>query len=440
MARRRLLLALLEIYGPEARSAALDMLRELATAGTPEHDWHFKRNLLYLLRKTPLAGDQAADGELDAMIPFADPSLPPPMVKEAIAGLAAIKHERSEAALVTLVQGLETMLQKKGDAPFDEAELQPLRDRAGGALARFGSPTARRVVVEHGLKRKSGLGDAGARLAELATQDLTDDPELVSILLKSARAEMPFKVFGLTLKKREDRLSPIVEALSGTHTQAVRRVLEEIVEKHSDTPAARTASRALAAFDAPKAADEGQASLMGDLAIFELPALLQSLASTEVTGTLALRDISGGVVGKFILENGRIRTAEALGLKGDDACYQLFERPTGGTFSFVRQNLPPRRDGEAPREVVSILLEGMRRYDDFQRFSALVPDDLVLAPTGTKPSTDPDEADGGLQKAVWTKASGGAPAKAIESAVAADSYRIRRLLVRWVEEGSLKAA
>lgn len=439
--RRRLLLSLLEIYGPEARAAALEVLRQLAAVGTPEQDWHFKRNLLYLLRKTPRPADQTPDAEMDAVIPFADPSLPPPIVKEAIAGLAAIKHERSEAVLVTLVQGLETMLAKKGDAPFDEAELQPLLDRAVAALARFGSPTARRVVVEHGLKRKSGLGDVGARLAELATQDLTDDPELVSLLLKSARAEMPFKVFGLTLKKREDRLSPIVEALSGTPAPGVRKVFEEIVEKHADTPAARAASRALAAFDAPKAAEEGQASLMGDLAIFELPALLQSLASTEVTGALSLRDVGGGVVGKFLLESGKIRSAEAFGLKGDDACFQLFERPTGGTFSFVRQPaLPPLREGESLREVVSILLEGMRRYDDFQRFSALVPDDLVLAPTGTKPSTEPEEADGALQKAVWTKASGGATPKAIESAVAADSYRIRRLLVRWVEEGSLKAA
>ena len=38
----------------------------------------------------------------------------------------------------------------------------------------------------------------------------------------------------------------------------------------------------------------------------------------------------------------------------------------------------------------------MRRYDEFQRFSALVPDELVLKPTGTKPSTEPEEADGVL--------------------------------------------
>jgi hypothetical protein len=438
--RRRLLLSLLEIYGPEARTMALDILRKLAAEGPPEVDWHFKRNLLYLLRKSPRPSGQDADADLEALVPFADPALPPPLVKEAIAGLAPIKHERAEAALVTLVQGLESILARKGDAPFDEAELQPLLDRGVSALARFGSATARRVVVEHGLKRKGGLGDVGARLAELSSQNLTDDPELVHVLVKAAKAEMPFKVFGLTLKKREDRLTPIVEALSGTPLPAVRAVLTEIAERHTGTPAARAAEKALTAFDAPKAGDEGPASLMGDLAIFELPALLQSLASTEVTGTLNLRDTAGALAGKFVLENGRIRAAENGALRGDDACFQLFERPMGGTFSFVRQTLPPAREGETPREVVSILLEGMRRYDDFQRFSALVPDELVLAPTGKKPSPEPEETDASFQKAVWTKASGGASPKAIESAVAADSYRIRRLLVRWVEEGSLKAA
>lgn len=439
--RRRLLLSLLEIQGPQARAIALDTLRQLAETGAPEQDWHFKRNLLYLLRKAPRPAEESADPELEVLIRFADPALPPPLVKEAIAGLAPIKHERAEAALVTLVQGLETILARKGDAPFDEAELQPLLDRGVSALARYGTSTARRVVVEHGLRRKSGLGDARARLAELASQDLTNDPELLHTLVKSARAEMPFKVFGLTLKKREDRLTPVVEALSGTPTPAVRALLAEIAHKHADTPAARAAAKALAAFDAPKPGDDGPASLMGDLAIFELPALLQSLASTEVTGALSLRDPAGGVAGKLVLEQGRIRAAEVGALRGDDACYQLFERPMGGTFSFSRQPaLPPVPGGEPAREVVSILLEGMRRYDDFQRFAALVPDDLALAATGKKPSTEPGETDTAFQKSVWTRAAGGEPPKAIEASATADSYRIRRLLVHWVEEGSLKAA
>jgi hypothetical protein len=442
--RRHLLLSLIEIYGPEARATALGLLTELAAKGPLAQDWHFKRNLLYLLRKLPRTAEQAVEPELDALVRFANPTLPPPLVKEAIAGLGLIKDARAEAALVALVDGLETFLTKKGDAPFDEAELEPVLDRGVSALARFGSPTSRRAVVEHGLKRKAGLGDARARLAELASQNLTDDPDLVRLLLKAASVEMPFKVFGVTLKKREDRLTPIVEALSGTPTPAVRTLLAEIIEKHADTPAARAAAKALAAFNAPietpRRKGEASASLMGDLAIFELPALLQSLASTEVTGTLILRDPLGAAAGKIDLDHGRIRAAEVGSLRGDDACYQLFERPIGGTFSFVRQPAPtPARDGEKPKDVVSILLEGMRRYDDFQRFAALVPDEIILVPTGRKPSPEPEEPDAALQKSVWTKASEGGNPRAIESAVTADSYRIRRLLVRWVEEGSLKA-
>jgi hypothetical protein len=364
-------------------------------------------------------------------------------VKEAIAGLGAARHEKSEAALVSIVQALEAMLAKKGDAPFDEAELQPLLDRAVSALARFGSSTSRRVVVEHGLRRKGGLGDAGARLAELAGQDLSDDPELVAVLLKGLRAELPFKVFGLTLKKRDDRIGPIIDALSSTPLQQVRDAFEEIVERHAGTEYAKAAARALAAFDAPKADEHAAAaSLSGDLAIFELPSLLQSLAASEVSGTLTLRNTPGAVTGCVFLESGKIRAAECGALQGDDACFQLFERPGGGTFSFVRQTVPATRaEGDPPaREVVSVLLEGMRRYDEFQRFSALVPDDTVLRQTGSKPSAEPEEPDDAFQKAIWAKVVSGINARAIEAAVVADSFRVRRLLARWVEDGSLKPA
>ena len=364
-------------------------------------------------------------------------------MKEAIAGLGVARHERSEAALVSIVQGLESTLAKKGDAPFDEAELEPLLDRAVSALARFGSGTARRVVVEHGLRRKGGLGDARARLTELAGQDLSDDADLVAVLLRGLKAELPFKVFGLTLKKRDDKIGPIIDALSSTPLPQVKSAFEEIVERHPGTEFAKAAARALAAFDAPKADESaGAASLSGDLAIFELPSLLQSLAASEVTGTLTLRNASGAVMGRLLVESGRIRTAESGALRGDEACYQLFERPGGSTFAFVRQTgLAPRGEDEPPlREVVSILLEGMRRYDELQRCSALVPDEAVLKPTSSKPSAEPEESDADFQQAVFSKAVSGLKARAIEAAVVADSFRVRRLLARWVEDGSLKVA
>jgi len=439
--RRRLLLSLLEIHGAKTRATALALLDELRT-GDPAHDWHFKRNLLYLVRRIPRATPEPTDTELDVLVALADPALPPPLVKEAIASLGTARHEKSQAALVTIVQRLEAMLAKKADAPFDEAELQPLLDRAVSALARFGSATSRRMVVEHGLKRKGGLGDAGARLAELSGQDLSADPDLVALLLKGLRAELPFKVFGLTLKKRDNKIGPIIEALSSTPLPQVRKAFEEVVDRHPGTDYAKAAARTLAAFDAPKVDEGAVASLSGDLATFELPSLLQSLAASEVTGTLTMRNAPGAVTGRLLIESGRIRSAESGALRGDDAAYQLFERPGGGTFAFVKQtNLPPRAEGEPPtREVISILLEGMRRYDEFQRFSALVPDETVLKQTGSKPTPEPEEPDTSFQQGVWAKAVSGLSACAIEAAVFADSFRIRRLLARWVEDGSLKPA
>jgi len=440
--RRRLLLSLLEIHGAEARATALGLLAG-SPAGEPAHDWHFKRNLLYLLRHIPRATEEPTSAELDVLVSLADPSLPPPLVKEAIAGLSVARHERSEAALVSIVHGLESMLAKRGDAPFDEAELQPLLDRAVSALARFGSATSRRVVVEHGLRRKGGLGDARARLTELAGQDLSDDPDLVGVLLRGLKAELPFKVFGLTLKKRDDKISPIIDALSSTPLPQVRNAFEEIVERHPGTEFAKAAALSLAAFDAPKADESAAvASLSGDLAIFELPSLLQSLAASKVTGTLTLLNTSGAVMGRLLLESGRIRAAESGALRGDEACYQLFERPGGATFAFVRQTgLGPRGEDEPPlREVVSVLLEGMRRYDELQRCSALAPDDAVFKQASSKPSAEPEEPDTGFQHAVFSKAVSGLNARAIEATVLADSFRVRRLLARWVEDGSLKVA
>src|SRR5271169_4823268 len=166
----------------------------------------------------------------------------------------------SSDLLVSIVHGLESMLAKRGDAPFDEAELQPLLDRAVSALARFGSGTSRRVVVEHGLRRKGGLGDARARLTELAGQDLSGDADLVGVLLRGLKAELPFRVFGLTLKKRDDKIGPIIDALSSTPLPQVKKAFEDIVEHHPGTEFAKAAARSLAAFDAPRADGNADAS------------------------------------------------------------------------------------------------------------------------------------------------------------------------------------
>ena len=438
--RRRLLLSLLEVHGTEARDAALERLHQMVKDGeAPEDEWHYKRNLLFLLRRVSRPAEQPAEKELTAVVRLSEPGLPAPLVKEALAALGQIKHEKAEAALIQRVEGLEQLLAKKGDAPFDEAELQPLLERAVTTLARLGTPTARRVVVEHALRKKGPLGDAAPRLAELSSQDLSTDPELVAFLLKSLRAELPFKVLGLVLKKSDERIVQIIEALASTPLPQVRKTLETVVESFPNQEFARSAGKVLAGFDTQHVQETAAASLSGDLELFELPSLLQSLGVSEVKGVLVLRDQKGNAVGSITMEHGKVRGAQVGILKGDDACYQFFERPFPGTFAFTKQDIPPRKEGDPPlREVVPLLLEGMRRYDEFQRSSALVPDDLYLAASGQKPTALAEEADAVLQQQIWARASTGASPRLCEESIPADSFRIRRLFAHWVEEGSLK--
>ena len=438
--RRRLLLSLLEIHGTEARDGALERLHQMARDGdAPEDDWHFKRNLLYTLRRIPRPAEQPPDRELEAVVRLSEPGLPTPLVKEALAALGQIKHEKAESALIGRVEGLEQLMTKRGDAPFDGADLQPLLERAVTTLARFGTPTSRRVVVEHALRKKGPLGDAGVRLAEMANEDLSEDPELVAFLLKSLRSELPFKVLGLVLKKNDERIVQIIEALSGTRLPQVRKMMENIVESFPNQEFSRIAGKVLGGFDEKHVQEAATASLSGDLELFELPSLLQSLSVSEVSGQLVLRDQKGNTVGTITMEHGKVFGAQFGILKGDDACYQFFERPFPGTFAFTAQEIAPRKETDPPsRDVVPLLLEGMRRYDEFQRAAALVPDDLYLGASGQKPTALAEESDAVLQQQVWARASQGASPRLCEETIPADSFRIRRLFTHWLEEGSLK--
>jgi len=248
----------------------------------------------------------------------------------------------------------------------------------------------------------------------------------------------------------------IVEALSGTPTPAVRRGLEEIVSRLKGSDAARSAQRALTGFDRPKPAEQATAattagepvasgppaepaaaaSLQGDLEVFGLPALLQSLAESSASGSLTLKAKGGETFASLALRQGKLADIRRGHLKGQDAFYQLFERPTPGQFAFVKGE--PPESGSATHEVLPLTLEAMRRYDEFQESAVLVPDTVFLERTSAAATPFPGEKDGSFLQALWERASHGATPVDCEKVVESDSYRIRRVLAHWVEEGSLK--
>jgi len=472
--RRRLILALLEVHGAPARSAAYQELSRVPSHAVDEEEWFYRRNLVYLLRRIPKSAEATFEDESEVVVRHAQLGLPLLLVKESIATLGQYKDERAEQGLTQLLFEIEGMLGESAGAPYEAKDLRALLDRVAATLGKLPAPRARRALIEHAGKKQPALGDTMARISELGGQNMTDDAETLEQLLDLLKANLPFKLLGMTLRQNDQNLVRVVEALSGTDTPAVRRALEDLVTRFKGQDAGRAAQKALTGLDRPRPAETSSpdaasstsgvsgplsapasastsgvsapasaspaeaASLQGDLEVFGLPSLLQSLADSSASGSLTLRGTKGGeAFGSISLREGKLVEIRRGNLQGDDAFYQLFERPLPGQFAFVKGK-PGAPPAGTVREILPLTLEAMRRYDEFQEAQVLVPDDVRLE-RGTVNATPPaGEKDGSFLQALWERASQGATPLDCEAAVASDSYRIRRTLAHWVEQGALK--
>ena len=439
--RRKLILQLLEVHGAPARREALDRLRSAFGQGEGDERWYFRRNLLYLLRRIPPPVGVPPEEDIDTAIRHAVLHFPAPLVKEAVANLGQLKHERAESTLIKLLEDLEKMLVKPASSPYDPREIRLLLDRVVAALARFGTANARRAVVEHGLKKKAELGDTVARLSELAGQDLSGDNEAVERLLAALKANSPHKLLGIVMHHNDSNARHLIEALSTTPAPPVKAAFEDLAKRFPNLDVGKVAAKALAALEGSAQAPESTYDTRsGDVDLFGLPALIQNLAESGATGLLTLRDSTGEMAAEIFLKTGKMKACEARGLTGEQAFYQLLERPTGATFVFERRPPDGREETAADSllEILPLCLEGMRRYDEFQQTVALVPDDAKLKPTAVRPDPHPDEIDGIFVNGLWNLVSGGATPRECEGALKADSFRVRRQLARWVETGALR--
>ena len=439
--RRRFLLMVLNALGETTREAALEALEE-EIAGEVSHPWYFKRNLVYLLRTTRRSADEPVDREIDALVHMSDPGGALQLVRETLATLGQIDHERAINALVARVSELEDGLTGTSMLPHDDDEIRSLLDSVTTMLARSDSRAARRCVVTHGLKKDPQLGDTTVRLAKLSTRDLSDDKPAVDRLVRALRAELPTKVLGLTVVsgKKAKGVERMIKALSGTDSPAVRKVLKEITENFAGQDFADVAARSLSQLGATSHEDESpSAALTGDLELFGLPSLLQNLSDSQLSGTLNVLDSSGQIVATVKLAAGYMVSADVGPLSGESGIYQLLERPVTGRFIFVREESTEHADGSLPgaKPVAPMLFEGIRRYDEFMRAASLVPDSARFTTTGQKPTNVDDEPNTDLVKDVWQRAVRGETPNSVEAATPVDSYRVRRLFEHWVTEGSL---
>jgi hypothetical protein len=436
---RRLLLTLLEVHGDSARSLALEALQETLANPEGEEGWYFQRNLLHILRRVARPTESPPEREIEALVRLSDPGQPAPLVKEALADLGQIRHARSEQVLVLRLTQLVGELGKADGKDANEEALQ-LVDRAAAALARQGTASAGRAIADVALRK--GKPPGLALLAHLATIDLSADAELTERLSRLLRGALPLRVLGFVISPSpaaSASLNSYVTALSGTTTPSVRRLFEEVATKFADQDYGKAAARALATAEPVKKGETLAPSVTGDLDVFALPTLIQSLEASAATGILTLRDKRGEITGTATLENGRFRGARCGTLVESDAFYQILERPAVGTFHFARRESIEAEPDLAPaRDLLPLLIEGMYRHDELRRASALVDDAAVLEATGDAPSSPSIEDDLSLIQRVWTHASAGETARSVEDGCGTDTFRVRRLLAHWVQEGALR--
>ncbi len=443
--RRKLMLALLEAHGAPARAAALELLETYAGGGAVDPEAYFQRNLVYLLRRIPRQDEQGLERELDLLERVVQPDNPLILIKEAIGALGSVRDDPAVGVLATTLQNIEGRLERGEPGLHEQEELVDLLDRIVAALAHHPSAKAVREVVRHALKTTPPGSEALERLERLGGRDLSCDGESVERLVEALRRELPKKLLGFVVQRRAETVQSLVRALAGTRTPEVNSLFEEIVRRFPGQPFAAVAAEALSTPDAPSAAPRESRSTLaapgkvmsGDLALFGLPNLMQSLSDSRVTGLLTLNGAAGQVVGRVRMVDGRILECEAGHLSGESAVYELFERPAPGTFVF-HGGEPGETDGAEPLEVLPVMLEALRRHDEFEAAAALVPDESVLQRTDRKPTRPADEQDMDLLNAVWSQMVSGSSARECEAMVAVDAYRVRRLLAHWVEQGSLR--
>jgi hypothetical protein len=433
--QRKLQLALLEAQGEAARIQALDLLASFAGDLANDPHGYYQRNLVYLLRRINRVEDR--EEELDLLVRCSELDIPAIVIREAIGALAKWTHARSERALIERLGQLEAIMTGKLETILARGQVEALLERTINALGRLGTAGALQAIAAHGFNRQPPLGNTMDRLTVLGSQDLGGNDEVVDRLVGALRKELPSRVLGFVVNKKTAHLIPLIQALAGTPSPNVRSLMEEIVERFPDREFGDAASKVLDGFGARRN-DDSHTGLTGDVELFGLPNLLQSLCESQLTGTLTLADREGKQFARLDLEDRKLIGCSVGSLSGETAFWQLFEKPIPGTFSFTRGK-PERGEGE-PFEVMPAIFEALRRHDEYNAARAAVPDDAALVPSDIAPTPCEDEEDLTFMRSVWVKASSGATPEKCEAAITSDGYRVRRLFAHWIETGALQPA
>jgi len=434
---RKLMLTLLEVHGSECRSEILERLGGYLSGSLRDVRGFYSRNMVFLLRRIPRLSDDDQEQELRLLTEYSRLEHPFMVAKEAVGALTLLTLPKVQKVLLERLTDFEQQA-LTGPLQYKVEETEEMLDRTCAALAKLGTRPALRRVVDHAFRTEARLGETLPRLQHLGNCNLNRDPDLIRRLLESLQAMLPARLFGVVLGRRVQQAVYLVKALSGTSEPEVIAMFEKIIERFPDLEIAEQAREAMIRFRSGSSSEAASpTSLTGDLELFALPSLLQSIADSERTGRLTISEPNGSARAVLYLFKGKIVASEVGRLRGLDAVCQLFERPKPGTFSFEHVSTDDvAAQSHKPLDVMSTIMEAMRRDDEFQRSRAVIPDGSSMKPTDAKPTLPKTESDQEFARSVWREAVRGTAPETCEGVIG-DAYRVRQLFVHWYETGAL---
>ena len=105
-----------------------------------------------------------------------------------------------------------------------------------------------------------------------------------------------------------------------------------------------------------------------------------AIDEAQLQGAVADQDRESGLLGQILVDRGDLSRDELhamLRLKAEEAIFELFTW-TSGRFKFIEDELPGYELVPISVGVPGLVLEGMRRLDEWQRIRESIPDDLCV--------------------------------------------------------------
>ena len=260
---------------------------------------------------------------------------------------------------------------------------------SGSIIFRIGDPSDAIYVIKSGVVeicRAKGDREGLSVVAYLGESDPIGEMAIMTGSSRASLARVPQRAEILKIEKRTfmgllNRISELSVSLLGV----LSKRLEDGIRKQ------RVAAR--------------YQHLSGNLKYFDLPTIIQTLATTERTGTLTITGQGERVFATIYLETGKVLYAHVGYLKGEEAFYQVFQSPVQDAFTFKGGSPPAEFEVETPvgTTTMGLLMEAARQQDELKVMKAHYADpNRAFRPQSETLSWDDDETKD-LAGEIWAR-------------------------------------